>query len=188
MNYKEYYVILYTIIIGLTIMLYIKKWGELIQVRQHAIYVSVPILWSCVFVVLLLETYQYLIGTNLSNYMIWEAIGTSACYYWIGMLLFPSTKQLDSQDQFAYFDYYEHFRKQIPWIMGLAFVAFLSQFWVFWYVEVPNWGLFASLSYFLSAQYNFLVLGILFVAFFSEHKGLLLFLVWVLIGILAISS
>jgi hypothetical protein len=188
MNDKEYYIILHSIIVGLTIMFYLKKWGELIQIRRHAIYVSVPILWSCVFMVLLLKTYQYQIGTNLSDYMIGGAIGTTACYYWIGMLLFPPTKQFDPQNQFAYFDSYEHFRKQISWIMGLALLALLIQFWIFWCVEAPSLGLFVSLGSFLSVQYNFLVLGILTLAFFSEHKGLMLSLVWVFIGILIISS
>jgi hypothetical protein len=187
MTYKEYYIILYTVLIGLTTMLYIRKWGELIQVRRHAIYVTVPILWSCVFLFLLFKTYHQQIDLAINPNIIGGVIATVACYYWIGMLIFPSIKQLDPQNKFTYFDYYEHFRKQIPWIIGLALLALLFQFWIFWCIETPTLGLFVSFSSFLSIQYNFLVLGILSLAFFSEHKGLMLFLVWVFIGLLTTS-
>ena len=170
MNLKEYYIILYTILIGGTILLYLKKWGELIQVRRHAIYVSVPILWSCVFMVLLLKTYHALINQNTNPYMIWGAIGATACYYWIGMLLFPATQQIDPQNQFVYFDYYEHFRKQHQWIMGLALLVFLFVFFM-----SPN----RTYSY-----SHYVLIGLFVFAFFTEHKGLMCLLSW---GILSLS-
>ncbi|CAA6816625.1 MAG: Unknown protein [uncultured Aureispira sp.] len=170
MDLKEYYTILYTILIGLTILLYLKKGGELIQIRQHAIYVSVPILWSCAFIILLLKTYRAIITTNTNPYMIWVAIGSTACYYWIGMLLFPSTQQIDPQNQFVYFDYYEHFRKQHQWIMGLALLAFLFVF-------------FISLNKAYSYS-DYIMIGLFGLAFFTEHKGLMCLLSWGMLSLL----
>jgi hypothetical protein len=184
MNSTDYYIILYTVLVGLTLLLYIKKWGELIQVRRHTLYVTVPILWSCIFVLLFLEAYQYQMYTNVTPSFLWGAIGTSACYYWIGMLLFPSIEGLDPKNQFTYFDCYEHFRKQIPWMMGLALLTISWQFWLFWTTEIPHLGLFTSLSFFLSSQFNWLIIGVLSIAFFSEHKGLMCLLAWIVLSVL----
>lgn len=170
MTHKDYYIILHSILIGLTIMFYIKKWGELIQVRRHAIYVSVPILWSCIFVLSLLKTFQQHIDSNLSPYLPWGVIGTTACYYWIGNLLFPSTTQIDHKNQFIYFDYYEHFRKQHRWIIAFALIAFFLATFLF------------QSSPFIVADYA--LVGFLGLAFFAEHKGLMCLLAWLILSLL----
>jgi hypothetical protein len=164
MNYKEYYILLYTVLVGLTVMLYIKKWGELLQMRSYAIYVTVPILWSCIFVWLLLNLFQQQIDLNWSYPTFLGAITTTACYYWIGMLLFPSIEQVDSKNQFAYLDYYEHFRKQHQWVMGFALLAFLISSTLF------------KKELFIIPDY--LLIGCLGLAFFTEHKGLMCLLAW----------
>lgn len=169
MHHIEYYIILLTIIIGLTIILYIKKWGELLQMRQYAIYVTVPLLWSCVFVGLLLKTYlQIDLATNQRTIL--GITGISACYYWIGMLLFPSIEQFDSQSKFAYLDYYEHFRKQHQWIIGLALVAFL----------LPSFLIQGKT--FLPPDY--LLISSFGLAFFTEHKGLMCVIAWGVLSML----
>lgn len=186
MNYNNCYLLLHTLLISLTLILYLKKWGELIQVRSYAIYITVPILWSCVFLLLLLKLYPIPIDQENQHLMVFS-VAVTACYYWIGMLSFPLVEQLDRQNQFAYLDYYEHFRKQIPWIMGLALLAFLLEFWIFWSVRAPDSEFFKTFHFFLSYEYNFVLIGLLILAFFSEHKGLVCLLAWLLLSVLILT-
>lgn len=184
MNISNYDGFIYSILIALSILLYLKQIGDLIKMRRYAIYYTVPILWTFVFILLLITTYQQQITLDLdfSNFGISTVI--IACYYWIGMLLFPEVERLDKQNQFAYLDYYEHFRKQRRWIMGLALIAFCLSFWSFYSLKMRNTDFYSSLKDFLFTQQNFLRLGILLIAFFTEHKGQMLLLVWGLIVLL----
>lgn len=170
MNDKEYYLLLYTILVGLTIIFYIKKWGELLQMRTYAIYVTVPLLWSSIFVLFLFRTFQQQMELNLSYATFLGASTSTACYYWIGMLIFPSIEQVDSKNQFAYLDYYEHFRKQHRWIIGLALIAFLLTATLF------------KKELFIFPDY--MLLGLFSLAFFTEHKGLMCLLAWGILTVL----
>ena len=128
--------------------------------------------WSCIFVLLLLQTHQYQIDTNIHQYMIWGAIGTTACYYWIGMLLFPSIQGLDPKNQFTYFDYYEHFRKQHRWIIAFALIALLLA--AFLFQRSPfSWS-------------DYALVGLLGIAFFAENKGLMCLLAWLILSLLVL--
>lgn len=162
---------LHSILVGLTLIFYIRQWGLLLQVRSYALYVAVPILWSSIFIYLLLETQLSMLDitqpfTIGSSFIF---IGNVAIYYWIGMLLFPPVEQLDKQNKFAYFDYYEHFRKQHQWIIGLAIIAFGLRMVLF------------SSSF--MQDFNYLILACLIWAFFVEHKGLMCLLTWSIISL-----
>lgn len=185
MDISAHYGFIYSILIGITTMFYLKQIGNLIKMRRYAIYYTVPVLWAFVFIGLLLTTYQQQVALNLSFGNLGILIITTACYYWIGMLLFPEVERIDLQDQFAYLDYYEHFRKQIVWIMSLAICILLLNFWFSWQIQTCNIGFLESLNSFFTFRKT-IILSVFVIAFFTEHKGLILLLVWTLIGVLFI--
>lgn len=170
MNLSEHYALVYSMLVGLTLILYIKKWGELLQVRSYSIYVIVPLLWSLIFVVLYLKTSILLVNTTINPMLITISMLTTACYYWIGMLAFPNTQTLNTKDQFAYLDYYEHFRKQHFWVIGLALVGQTLTC--------------IHLAPSANTYSNYLLFVLLSIAFFTEHKGLMCLLGWLVGGIL----
>ncbi|BDS12504.1 hypothetical protein [Aureispira anguillae] len=182
MNPSNYFYFLHAILVGLTILLYVQKWGEIIQLRQYSIYRIVPILWSIVFL-LLFNQYYIQARIELVKHPMLLLLSPSI-YYLIGLILFPNSNSLDRKDKFAYLDYYEYFRKHNRIIMGLAWIGVFLNFTLYWRTTNTTTSI-TSYSYdFITQQYNYIIVGTLGFAFFVEHKGLMCLLAWLLIVVL----
>lgn len=183
---SDYLITFYSVIAGLTATIYIQKWGELLQQRRYALYVTVPILWSfCFFNMVIYECFTHFKWAPTTNsFMFLMALCIPFLLYSIGMLLFPTTDMLDRKDRYAYLDYYEHFRKNKTWIMSLGLLIFAIKFFSVWFYNTEDIGFGEGLWQFLCFKRNYLAIGTLFIASFTEHKGqmlllgLIMFYVW----------
>lgn len=171
----------YFVLLAFTVMLYVQKWGELLEMRQYSLYVIVPILWSFVFLLLLQQQSLPFLPLYKGPRLLlsFAQVVVVVLYYLMGRLLFPSPNQLDRSSPFAYLDYYEHFRKQKHLIIGLALVAFGLH--IDLYNSCYHFGIGQGLKLFLSSGHTILILACLIIALKAEHKGVLCVLAWILI-------
>lgn len=176
MSESQYVIALYTIIVGLTATVYVKKWGELLQMRKYALYTTVPIFWSiCFFLIVINEWFaNFNWDTNTTTFTFLTSLIIPFIYYFIGMLIFPTPDMLDRKDKFAYLDYFEHFLKQKTLIMSLAFLAFFIKYFSVWFRYKSEIDIFNAFPIYLLYKYNYMLFLGLLMALISNNKLIIL--------------
>ncbi len=139
------------------------QWARLIQWRRYVLYPTPVLLWSLFFgsrlAVVVLPLSSLFVGVLFL-----------LLYFLVGFLLFPTPQPLDAKSPYTYIDVYEALRQQRSWVFGLALLAELL-------LLSADWSAGNTV-----ADGRFLVLGVLFGGFWTEHKGLMLVWVWLGLG------
>ena len=176
MSESDYLIAFYSVIVGLTATVYVKKWGELLQMRTYALYTTVPVLWSlCFFLIVINEWFlNYKWEADTNEFMFLMSLLIPFIFYFIGMLIFPRPDMLDRKDKFAYLDYFEYFLKQKTLIISLALLAFVMKYISVWFVYDDPKNIFLGFPDYLFHKRNYMVFLALLIALFTNNKLILL--------------
>lgn len=172
MSPSDYLITFYSVIAGLTATVYIQKWGELLQLRKYTLYTTVPLLWSFVFFVMVINEWfiNFSWAPDTNAFMFLMSLFVPFSLYFIGMLIFPAKDQLDRNDQFAYLDYFEEFLSNKTIIMLLALFILMIKFFALWFYSNETLNLLHGFEKYLLHKRTYWVFFAFIFALFSEHK------------------